>query len=718
MAPTFSVLPHRIAGLAGVALNLSWSWNREARALFRSVDEQLWVRNRHDPIGLLQQTSAARLAECAADPAFLAQYDAVMQWQHAERSTDATWFAQLHPTLRNGPIAYFCAEFGVYHTVPIYSGGLGVLAGDHCKSASDLGVPLVGVGLLYRAGFFDQRIRPDGWQEDADDPLDMHNTMLEPVPGAQGREWLATVRTDGRDVRIRTWKLRVGRVTIYLLDSDIDENHADDRELLSRLYAGGPELRLKQEWLLGVGGVRVLSALGIEPTAWHANEGHAAFMFIERLRMLIVAGHSYADAVATVRSTSTFTTHTPVPAGHDVFPVERVAQCTGPIWEEMGIGRGVFMDLGREPVVDHGVFHMTVAAIRLSRHVNAVSRTHETVTRKIWAPLWPGRRLEDIPIGHITNGVHLDTWMANKVMRLLDGQLGADWPGRLDEPGLWNRVLAIDDGEFWRVHVALKQTLLQHVREHARYAYSRRVHDASSLAGSGILLDPSALTIGFARRFATYKRANLVFHDVERLLNLLTDPARPVQVVFSGKAHPADDPGKRVLQEIYHATRDPRFEGRIAFVEDYDLHLAHVLVQGVDCWLNLPRVPMEASGTSGMKAALNGVPQISTVDGWWAEGCDGTNGWAVPTVATVDEGVEADHVAAEHFYGVLERDVVPAFYARNRDGVSVRWTTIMKHALRAAGMQFTARRMLMQYVQEYYVPSMSQETTQDDPPTA
>lgn len=718
MTPTFPFLPHRIAGLGGVALNLSWSWNREARALFRSVDEQLWVRNRNDPIRVLQQASAERLAECAADAEFLARYDAVMRWQDAERSTDATWFAEQYPSLRNGPIAYFCAEFGVYHTVPIYSGGLGVLAGDHCKSASDLGVPLVAVGLLYRAGFFDQRIRPDGWQEDSDDPLDMHNTMLEPVPGASGQAWLATVRTDGRDVRIRAWKLRVGRVSIYLLDAELEENHPDDRALLSRLYTGGPELRLKQEWLLGVGGVRVLRALGIEPRAWHANEGHAAFMFIERLRTLIAAGQSYADAVATVRATSTFTTHTPVPAGHDVFSAERVARCTGPIWEEMGIGRDVFMGLGHEPVADHDRFHMTVAAIRLSRHVNAVSRTHETVTRKIWAPLWPGRPLDELPIGHVTNGVHLDTWMANKVMRLLERQLGADWPRRVDERALWERVLTIDDGDLWRVHVALKQTLLRHVREHARYAYSRRVHDASSLAGSGLLLDPAALTIGFARRFATYKRANLLFHDVERLLTLLTDPARPVQVVFSGKAHPADDPGKRVLQEIYQATRDPRFEGRIAFVEDYDLHLAHVLVQGVDCWLNLPRVPMEASGTSGMKAALNGVPQISTVDGWWAEGYDGTNGWAVSTVATADDGDEADRVAADHLYRILEREVVPAFYERNSDGVSVRWTTIMKHALRTAGMQFTARRMLMQYVQDYYMPSMRHAASRDDPPTA
>ncbi|MBI3567752.1 MAG: alpha-glucan family phosphorylase [Gemmatimonadetes bacterium] len=718
MAPNFAFLPPRIAGLAGIALNVSWSWNREARALFRSIDEQLWVRCRHDPIQLLQRTSVERLAQCATDPSFIARYDAVVSWQTAEQSTDVTWFAQHYPALREGPIAYFCAEFGVYHTVPIYSGGLGVLAGDHCKTASDLGVPLVGVGLLYRAGFFDQRIRPDGWQEDSEDPLELENTMLEPVSGVNGQQWLASVRTDGRDVYIRVWRLRVGRVTIYLLDSKLDENHPDDRGLLSRLYAGGPELRLKQEWLLGVGGVRVLRALGVEPKAWHANEGHAAFMFIERLRTLVAAGRTYADAIAMVRATSTFTTHTPVPAGHDVFPAERVAQVTGPVWDEMGIDRATFMALGHEPTAHNGAFHMTVAAIRLSRHVNAVALTHEVVTRRIWTRLWPERPLDQVPIGHVTNGVHLATWMANKVMNLLDRHVGPDWPLRVDDPSMWDHLLDLDDRELWRVHVSLKNTLLRHVREHARYAYSRRTREVSELAGTGILLDPSALTLGFARRFATYKRANLMFHDVERLLRLLTDTSRPVQVVFAGKAHPADDPGKRVLQEIYHATRDTRFEGRIAFVEDYDVHLAHVLVQGVDCWLNLPRVPMEASGTSGMKAALNGVPQISTIDGWWAEGYDGQNGWAIATPATGDDGPDADHAVASQFYDLLEREVVPAYYDQDRNGVSTRWTKVMKHALRVAGRQFTSRRMLTEYVKDYYVPSMEGATTRDDPPTA
>jgi starch phosphorylase len=419
-----------------------------------------------------------------------------------------------------------------------------------------------------------------------------------------------------------------------------------------------------------------------------------------------------------VRATSTFTTHTPVPAGHDVFPAERVALCTGPVWEELGIDRDAFLALGHEPVANRGSFHMTVAAIRLSGRVNAVSRTHEAVTRRIWSSLWPGRKLEDIPIGHVTNGVHLATWMANKVMKVLDRHLGADWPDRVDDPAMWDQVLQLDDRELWRAHVSLKRMLLLHVREHARHAFARREREASELAGSGILLDPEALTIGFARRFATYKRANLIFHDVERLLTLLTDPARPVQLVFAGKAHPADDPGKRVLQEIYHATRDPRFEGRIAFVEDYDLHLSHVLVQGVDLWLNLPRVPMEASGTSGMKAALNGVPQVGTLDGWWAEGFDGQNGWVVSTPDPDDDSAETNHVVAGHFYDLLEREVVPAFYARDQHGVSERWTKVMKHALRAAGAHFTTRRMMMEYVTDYYVPSMDGTGARDDPPTA
>jgi starch phosphorylase len=718
MPPTFPLLPPRIAGLAELACNLSWSWNRDARTLYRSLDEHLWVRNRFDPLALLAVMSAESLAARAKDPHFLRQYDGVMRAFEAERSSDDTWFSVTHPEQRRKPIAYFCAEFGVYHSVPIYSGGLGVLAGDHCKSASDLGVPLVGVGILYRAGYFDQRIRVDGWQEETDDHFDPAQTPLEPLRGRQGERYLATVRMVGRDVHIRAWRLRVGRVPIYLLDTDVEENHPDDRALLSKLYAGGPELRLRQEWLLGVGGVRVLRALGIEPAAWHANEGHVAFMFVERLRELASKGVALKDAIALVRSNSSFTTHTPVPAGHDVFPADGLVECAGPIWDELGVDRETFMRIGRHPAADRDSFHMTAAAIRLSRRVNAVSRSHAEVTRRIWAPLWPDRREEQVPIGHVTNGVHMATWMASTVASLLDSHLGHDWGSLADDPALWERVLTLDDAALWRTHRRLKLALLSLVREEARRTFTRRAIDASQLAGAGLFLDPEVLTLGFARRFATYKRANLMFYDVERLLRIVTDPTRPVQVIFAGKAHPADTPGKHVLQEVYRTTRDPRFEGRIAFVEDYDTHIAHVLVQGVDLWLNVPRVPLEASGTSGMKAALNGVPQLSTADGWWAEGYNGLNGWTVPTGPVEDDTPEADGLAAEHLYTLLENEVVPSFYKRDTVGLPRDWIATMKQAIRAGGRHFTARRMLIEYVRDSYLPSMLGDGTPDVPPTA
>jgi starch phosphorylase len=716
MPPYFPSLPQRLAGLVDIAGNLNWTWNREARRLFASIDHQLWTRLRHDPYLLLTQVGPERLAQCAADSAFLEQYDAVMRWSQAESSPSLTWFGQRFPEHARETIAYFCAEFGVHHTVPIYSGGLGVLAGDHCKTASDLGVPLVGVGILYRRGYFDQEVRADGWQEDTDMPFDLARTVLEPVEGPAGAPHLAVVRTAGRDVCVRAWRLRVGRVTLYLLDTDLEQNHRDDRLLLSRLYAGGPSLRLKQEWLLGVGGVRVLRALGIAPAAWHANEGHASFMFVERVRERVIAGATFADAVRAVRASSTFTTHTPVPAGHDTFPADDLAACTGPVWDDLGVNRETFLRIGRHPADTSGAFHMTAAAIRLSRRVNAVSRVHGGVTRKLWASLWPARREVDLPITHVTNGVHLATWMSNSLMRLLDAHLGAGWGARVDDPALWDDVMTLDAQALWEVHRKLKRTLLVHMREQARIAFTNHTREAARLAGTGVLLDPEALTLCFARRFATYKRATLLFHDVERLLRIVSSASHPVQVIFSGKAHPADDPGKRMLQEAYQATRDPRFEGRIAFVEDYDMHLAHVLVQGADVWLNVPRLPMEASGTSGMKAALNGVPQLSTMDGWWEEGFNGHNGWAI--APQPGEGAaEEDAAAAEQLYDLLETSVVPMFYARDAAGLPQRWIQMMRHALRAAGQHFTSRRMLAEYVSDFYVPSIRGEATVDEEPT-
>jgi starch phosphorylase len=714
---TFPMLPPRIAGLALLARNLAWSWNRDARALFREVDESLWNRLRHNPIVLLQEVSPERLAVLAADAGFCARHDRLVAWLKTEASDEHTWYARTFPELRGKPVAYFCAEFGVHNSVPIYSGGLGVLAGDHLKTASDLGVPIVAVGILYRHGYFDQRIRTDGWQEDSADSISFDRVPLVPLPGVDGARHLVTVNTFGRDVHIRVWRLQVGRVPVYLLDSDLEENHPDDRPLLSKLYSGGPAMRLRQEWLLGVGGVRALRAIGVEPAAWHANEGHAAFMMVERVREQCAAGLSYKDAVKEVRACSVFTTHTPVPAGHDQFAVSDVRECAGGaangMWTAMGIDAETFLRIGYHPEAGAGMFHMTAASIRLARRVNAVARRHGVVTRELCRPLWPGRSAEKIPIGHVTNGVHLATWMANPIMQLLDRQLGPQW-GHANDPTIWEQVLQLDDDQFWGTHLRLKHTLMRLVRDEARRAFAKRTMETVQLVGAGTLLDPHVLTIGFARRFATYKRADLIFRDVDRLRKLVTHPSRPVQIVFAGKAHPADNPGKQILQNVYQFTRDPQFEGRIAFVEDYGIHLAHLLVQGVDVWMNLPRVPMEASGTSGMKAGLNGVPHLSTIDGWWEEGYEGSNGWAIPAAVDSDDGSGT----VERLYTLLEQEIVPRFYEREAGDLPRRWILTMKHAMRVAGQQFTARRMVEQYARGYYAPSILGDVLPDDPPTA
>ena len=697
-------LPERIKGLPVVAANLSWSWNRDARALFRRIDQALWHLTRHNPIELLRRVDPARLGACAKDPEFLRLYDAVVA-------------AAQDPSLPDRPaqtIAYFCAEFGLHTSVPIYSGGLGVLAGDHCKAASDLGVPLVGVGLFYTKGYADQRLRLDGWQEDAEERVDVATMPLEQVRTSKGDACLATVQVSGRPVSVGAWRVTVGRVPILLLDTDLEQNNAADRGLSNRLYAGGPELRLRQEWILGVGGVRVLRALGYDPAVWHANEGHAAFMLVERVRELVARGTPFDQAVRQVRTTSVFTTHTPVPAGHDTFSPEQVEECTGPVWQDLGISREQLFRLGHHPVLDHGRFHMPVAAIRLSARVNGVSRRHGEESRRMWGPLWPDRDVARVPIGHVTNGVHVATWMADPLVTFLNAQLGPDWMQRMDDPALWNRVLELDGAPLWAVRNELKSNLMRSIREQARRRWADQWKEALHLVGAGTLLDQEALTIGFGRRFATYKRADLIFRDPDRLQRLLVNPWRPVQIVFAGKAHPADEPGKQVLQRVYAHTREGRFEGRVAFIEDYDMHVAHRLVQGVDLWLNVPRAPLEACGTSGMKAGLNGVPQLSTLDGWWSEGYDGSNGWAIPPSQA---GAEGDAADADQLYRLLEDQVVPLFYDRDPQGVPRGWVEKMKHAMHAAGERFTAQRMVRQYVTDYYEPAI-QGQMPDDPPTA
>lgn len=708
----FPYLPPRIEGLAPLATNLWWSWQIPARHLFRRIDEPLWHLTKHNPLELLRRVDPARLAAVAVDPGFLAMYDRVLDSFHRAINSPNTWFQERFPDITR-PVAYFCAEFGLHNSVPIYSGGLGILAGDHLKAASDLGVPLVGVGLFYTKGYFDQRLRIDGWQEDSDVKLDIDSTPLERVQGPNGDSFLTIVRTFGRPIHVAAWCMRVGRVPVYLLDTNLELNDPADRDLSAKLYAGGMDMRLRQEWILGVGGVRVLRAVGIDPAAWHANEGHAAFMHIERLRELRVAGVSWDDAVSEVRRRSIFTTHTPVPAGHDRFDTAQVLACAAPVWEELGVSPEAMLAIGQEPEEEHPLFHMTATAIRLSSRVNGVARKHGEVSREIWQKLWPTLPEGEVPIGHVTNGVHLPTWMSSRIVALLDRHLGEGWGERMDHPGFWDAVLTLDDTELWHLHLENKQALLNYVREDARRRWADRWKEAAHVVGAGTLISADALVIGFARRFATYKRASLLFHDFERLRAMLVNTWRPVQIIFAGKAHPEDGPGKEVLQQVYAFTRDPRLEGRVAFIEDYEMHLAHRLVQGVDVWMNLPRVPLEASGTSGMKAALNGVPQFSTLDGWWAEGYMGMNGWAVPPAQPGENADEVDH---DRLMTLLETEVVPQFYRRDARGLPIEWLQRMKHALKVAGQQFTARRMVQDYAHQYYAPAMRGESPGSPPP--
>src|SRR5213594_3971696 len=624
-------LPERIHGLANLTRNLWWSWQLDARELFHRIDHQLWESTRHNAVEFLRQVAPERLEKRAQDPAFLELYDAVMRRFGQLADRNSTWFASRYPELLDRSIAYFSAEFALHRSLPIYSGGLGVLAGDHCKEASDLGVPLIGIGLYYQGGYFDQQIGLDGWQRDSDDPIDPTVNPVVRVNAPSGGPCLVPLTISGREVQIGTWRVMVGRVPVYLLDTDLDCNDPADRKLTARLYTSAPEWRLRQEWVLGVGGVRVLRALGINPEIWHLNEGHAAFMYVERLRELLQKGVPLSTAENQIRSSSVFTTHTPVPAGHDVFTTEQIEQVTGPFWNTMGIARDQFMGLGNTGPTDPR-YEMTVLSLRLAGRVNGVSARHREESRRIWRWVWGNKPAAEIPIGYVTNGVHLGTWMARPIRDLIAEALGEgpDWETRVASSTIAAAVRGLDDDRLWAVHEGLRHLLFHYIREEARHRWRDYWKDPAKLAGSGALLSANVLTLGFARRFATYKRADLLFRDPERLRRLLTNPRRPVQIIFSGKAHPADEPGKRVLQRIFMAAQDPTFEGRIAFLEDYEIHLAQRMVAGVDVWVNLPRVPLEACGTSGMKAALNGAPQLSTLDGWWAEGFTGTNGWAVP----------------------------------------------------------------------------------------
>jgi glycogen phosphorylase len=697
--------PGGLSRLSELAYNLWWSWTPEARQLFETIDATLWRLSHHNPVKLLQDVKPDRLSVLHEDPIFIRQYSAVLKTFDQYMSREGTWFGRQYPNSNELTIAYFSAEFGLHNSVPIYSGGLGILAGDHCKEASDLGIPLVGLGFMYPQGYFHQHITPEGWQEAQYEPFNRLDSPITQALDPSGHPCCVEVEMDQRTVKVLVWQIRVGRVSLYLMDTDVPENAPRDRELSARLYGGNQEMRLCQEILLGIGGVRVLRALGLAPKVWHANEGHSAFLTLELYREFIQAGQSHDEAIERIRQGSVFTTHTPVPAGHDVFPFHVMTQYFQPYWEHVGLTRDTFLQLGRHPDDPDAGFNMTALAMRMSSHINGVSREHGRVSRHMWRNLWPGVPEERTPIRSITNGIHIPTWIAPEMNQLFSKYLGPEWAHHSDNSAVWHRVTEIPDGELWAVRQLQKRKLMGFIRERARAGWMQQRLDATQVLAGGTLLDPEALTIGFARRFATYKRAPLIFRSLARLQPLLQDRWRPVQIIFAGKAHPADEPGRRFIHEVYGFCKDHGMGGHIAFLEDYDMHVAKYLVQGVDIWLNTPRPPMEASGTSGQKAALNGVPNLSVLDGWWQEGYDGANGWPIPTSLHLTDWQAQDAHDADQLYSILEQDVVPLFYMRDRDGIPRGWMQIVKDAIRTIAPQFCTRRMVKEYMELLYAPA-------------
>ena len=706
----FPIMPPRISRLYELAYNLWWSWHPEACALYRKLDPDLWEHAGHSPVRFLSEVEPRYLEKAADDPEYLLQYDSILQEfdHYMHPRAEETWFSRNYPELADRTIAYFSAEFGLHEALPIYSGGLGILSGDHCKEASDLGLPFVGVGFLYPQGYFHQRITREGVQEAFYDKLHFSEAPAVPAYDANENEVMISVDLPGRRIHAKVWKLQVGRIPLYLMDTDVPPNAPHDRELSARLYGGDREMRISQEIVLGIGGVRALRALGISPAAWHINEGHAAFLNLERCRELVASGLSFNEAREVVAANSLFTTHTPVPAGNDTFSYDLIDRYFGSYWGQLGLNRDQFMEVARE---DHGygaTFGMTVLALLLTGQHNGVSKLHGAVSRNMWQFLWPGIDADEVPIDFITNGIHSPSWISPEMNMLFKQYLGEDWEDHVDEPDLWQRVTDIPEEVLWQTHMRRKDALIAYVRRVLRQQHLRLGEGAMQMAEFENMLDPNALTIGFARRFATYKRATLIFRDVNRLRRILNNPNCPVQIVFAGKAHPADEPGKALIEQVYRFSRADEFRGKIIFLENYDIDMARYMVSGTDLWLNNPIRPHEASGTSGQKAALNGQPNCSILDGWWAEGYNGKNGWAIGEEREYHNSNIQDEADSLSLYQLLEEEIVPTYYDRGADGIPHRWVAIMKEAIRTCAPTFSMRRMVKEYTTRYYVPEIQQ----------
>ncbi len=700
-------LPEVLDPLRQLAYNLWWTWNPAATDLFRRLDVDLWRAVGHNPVALLGQSSQERLEQAARDDAYVAQLCRVMDSFYVYKNS-RTWFDENFPDDKDLTVAYFSAEFGLHESMPIYSGGLGVLSGDHLKSASDLGIPLVAVGLAYRQGYFKQQLTEDGWQLESYPVHDVHQWCATPVKDPSGAQMKVSVPLGAQSIVAAIWLVEVGRVRLYLLDADLPENPPELRAVTARLYGGDRTMRIRQEILLGIGGLRALYALGVQPTVCHMNEGHAAFLALERVRMAMHDhGLSYREAREAVFGGNIFTTHTPVPAGIDRFDPKLVEQHLGWIARDIGISTADLLALGREHADrKEEEFCMPLLALRMAYRSNGVSKLHGDVARSMWQGYWPGIPREEVPIAHITNGIHTRTWTSPTMADLLDQYLAPGWPEAAEDDPLWERIEEIPDAELWRVHVRRREWMIAAVRRRLRDQLKGRGAPPAEIRAAEEVLDPEALTIGFARRFAPYKRATLLFRNLDRLRAMVENQERPIQFIFAGKAHPNDGAGKELIKEIAVICARPEYRRRIVFLENYDISLARVLVQGMDVWLNNPLRLHEASGTSGMKVPANGGLNLSCLDGWWSEAYNGENGWVIGDGRVYDDLAYQDHVESESLYNLLEREIIPLFYDRTADALPRRWIARVKNSMKTIVPNFSTNRMLRDYTQQMYLPAL------------
>ncbi|HEY9848399.1 MAG TPA: alpha-glucan family phosphorylase [Leptolyngbyaceae cyanobacterium] len=714
-------LPFPLKRLADIAYNYWWSWTNDRISLFRNIDPQKWHESKHNPVAVLNSTSYVRLTQLANDPIYIKRVKLLAEQFDHYMGEKNTWANRVAPEITaKHPVAYFSAEFGIHESLPIYSGGLGILAGDHLKSASDLGLPLVGVGLLYRQGYFQQSLNRHGWQEEHYEDNPFEEMPLELLKNEKGQPLTIALQIRQRTVKAQVWLARIGRVNLYLLDTDREDNDPIDRWLTGHLYGGNQDTRIAQEVVLGIGGVKALRVLGIDPAVYHMNEGHAAFCTLEIAREEIKrTGKSFYDIEASVQERCIFTTHTPVPAGHDAFSPDLMDSYFANYWPEMGLSREQFLALGARRLGDPWEpFGMTVLALRMSRAANGVSKLHGEVSRKMWNILYPDKTEDKVPISHITNGVHARTWTAPLLGDLYSEYLGEDWSNHVADAKMWAKVDEIPNEELWWRHQVLKERLIAHTRSRVKISREKRGEAPDFIDIADSLLDPNVLTIGFARRFSLYKRGHLLLKDAERALKIFGNSQRPVQIIFAGKAHPADEQGKRIVQQLMEWCKHPAIRDRVAFIENYDIYTAQKLVQGVDVWLNNPRRPLEASGTSGEKVCFNGGINCSVLDGWWCEGYKadangkGINGWAIGEDAHTSDQELQDRIDSESLYRLLEEEIVPLYYDQDANGIPHRWIEMMKASIKTNAPLFNTDRMVADYITQLYSP---QSTTKTEP---